>query len=757
MKSAFLKPLPIALVSTYPPRQCGIATFTADLVGALVQVYASDSHGSPVQIVAICNAVSNHTHPPEVHFIIREGQKGDYSEAADFLNLAPIDVVSLQHEYGIFGGEDGNHIIHLLGNLKKPVVTTLHTVIREPTPGQHETLKTICELSTLVVVQARHAISILTEVYGVPEEKIVMIHHGAPDVPFLDTSYYKEQFQAEGRPVILTFGLLNPNKGIEYAIEAMSRVVKEFPDVLYIVLGATHPEVKRRYGEQYRLSLERLVKENGLEQHVVFHNRFVTLEQLIQFLLAADIYLTPYLSKEQIVSGTLAYAVACGKAIISTPYWYAEELLAEGRGRLVPFRSSDALADQLIELLRDDSLRNQLRRQAYKFGRQMIWREVATEYAKAFERALVEYGRQTRAQRIRRRAIEKPSIPEIDLRHLETLTDNTGLLQHAIFTTPDLNHGYCTDDNARALVMTVMNWQIFQDEDIFRLLQIYLAFLNHALDRKSGRVRNFMAYDRRWLEEVGSEDSHGRTVWALGHAVAHAPTDAILGLTTQLFKLAIQPCGSFTSPRAWAYSILGCVYYLQRFGGDTEARNTATELSQRLLKLFKDNSTADWPWCEDIVTYDNARLPQSLIAAGRELNDRGMLRQGLRSLRWLLRVQTDPAEGHLSIIGNKGWLRRDGERAHFDQQPIEVTALVDACYEALLAEGKRYWREEMDRCFAWFFGRNDLHEALYDFSTGGCFDGLQPAGVNRNQGGESTVCWLLALHRMHQIAHQSVL
>jgi glycosyltransferase involved in cell wall biosynthesis len=739
MSEGILRPLSTAFVATYVPRHCGIATFTHDLLTNLKALYGPKA-GDALHVLALDKTIGEHEYPTEVRFVIRQQHKGDYREAAAFLNLSVHEVVSLQHEFGIFGGEDGNHIVYLLENLQKPVVTTLHTVLEEPTSQQRETLEAVCVLSTLVVVQAERAIRMLADTYNVPEEKIVMIHHGAPNVPFLDPSYYKDGFQAEARQVILTFGLLSPEKGIEYAIEALADVVEAIPDVLYVVLGATHPEVKRRHGEEYRVSLERLVKSKGLEAHVMFHNHFVELEELVRFLVAADVYLTPYLVREQIVSGTLAYAVACGKAIISTPYWYAEELLAEGRGRLVPFRDSAALAEQLVQLLRNRLLRDRLRKQTYVFGRQMIWGEVAGLYAKASERAIAEYGRQVRAKIVRGRMIKPPALPEINLKHLRVLTDDTGLLQHAVFATPDRHHGYCADDNARALLMTVENWRLFRDDGILPLMQVYLAFLNYSLDRETDLLRNSMSYDRRWLEEVGSQDSQGRTLWALGNAVAYAPTDDILGFALRLFKIALQSCTELTSPRGWAFSILGCLAFLRRFRGDREVRELVDGLSSRLLELFVNHSVEDWPWCEEVVTYDNARLPQALIAYHRSFDDENMLRQGISSLEWLLDIQTDAVHGHLSLIGNGGWLRRSGKKARFDQQPLDVTR----------------WRRAMEQCFAWFLGSNDLQESLYDFTTGGCHDGLHSTGINQNQGGESTVCWLLALHRMYEMAHEPV-
>jgi len=685
IEKPLFKPLHVSFIGTYPPRQCGIATFTYDLASMVAQIQGEEiGHGDRVQIVAMNNVPQGYPYGEEVRFEIQAQKRMDYRKAADFLNYSNIDVVSLQHEFGIFGGEReegehplGEYILSLLSNLKKPVVTTLHTVLQEPSPGQREVLQAVCGHSTLVVAQSQKAVALLEDVYGVPKDKIVMIYHGAPDVPFLDPAYYKDQFHAEGRKVVLTFGLISPNKGIEVAIEAMAKVVKEVPEALYIVLGTTHPEVKRMYGESYRLSLERMVEDLELEENVAFYNRFVTIEELVRALVSTDVYVTPYLNKEQIVSGTLTYAIACGKAIISTPYWYAEE----------------------------------------------------------------------------RSMARRPSLLEVDLRHLRTLTDDTGILQHAIFSIPDRYHGYTTDDNARAAIVAVTHWKLFKEEGIIPLLKIYLSFLRYALDEKTGRMRNFLSFDRRWMEEEGSEDCHGRAIWALGSVVAHPPDDAILGFATNLFNRALPACEGFKYPRGWAYSILGTLAYLQRFEGDRDVRETCLGLAEKLLDMFKKNASKDWPWCEDVATYANARLPQALIGVGRMFGREDMLEQGLRSLRWLLEVQIVEG-GHISVIGNQGWFPRGGERARFDQQPIELAGLADACYEAYLATGERRWLGEIARCFDWFLGRNDLHEALYDFRTGGCKDGLRSAGANQNQGAESTLSWLMVLLRMHGIAKE---
>lgn len=750
--------LSAAFISTYPPRKCGIGTYTNDLIQSLEHLSETGTNReNHFQVIAMNDIPEGYDYPAEVNFVIRDQYKSDYREAAEFLNLSPVDVVSLQHEYGIFGGNDGNHILYLLDKLEKPVVTTLHTVLNEPSESQKETLQEIVTRSNIVIVLAEKAIEILTRVYQISKKNMIMIPHGAPDVPFLDTSYYKDNFQAEDRRVLLTFGLLNPNKGIEYVIDALPRVVKDFPDVLYMVLGTTHPNVKRHYGEKYRISLERRVEELGLQNNVVFHNRFVSLERLIQFLVATDIYITPYLGREQISSGTLAYALACGKAIISTPYWYAEELLKENRGILVPFQNSQELTEKIMELLTNESKCNRMRKDAYQFGRRMIWQEVANRYDTVFEKSVTEYGRRKIIKQKRQETIGQPVLPEIKLKHLQLLTDDTGIIQHAVYRTPSRGDGYSTDDNARALMVTAMHYEMFQEEHVLKLLHTYLAFINHALNPNIQRFHNFMSYSRKWLDEVGSEDSHGRVLWSLGYTIWAAPSDAVLSLANQLFKQSLKSSLHFNSPRAWSYTILGSLYYLTRFGGDTETRSVVVDLGERLLNLYLHNCDGDWLWFENIVTYANARMSQALIAAGEYMNDEKMIKHGLESLDWIIKIQTSPDNKHLSLIGNNGWYRKGGVKPQYDQQPVEILSIMEACAQACQIDNENRWRKELDRAFAWFLGKNDIHEYLYDFRTGGCYDGIQRGGVNMNQGAESTLTWLAALHLMYRMIYKDMI
>lgn len=730
-----------AVIGTYFPRQCGIATFSKDLRDAI----ASEIGQRQASVIAIDDTPAGYAYPEEVRFQIPQHKQVEYISAADLLNVNQIDCVLLQHEFGIYGGKDGRQILEFARTLRMPIITTLHTVLLEPSPSQRAVLKELSRLSDRVVVMSHMAETMLHEVYGVPTEKIAYIPHGIPDVPFVDPVSFKEQFGMEGRRVLLTFGLLSPGKGIEVAIRAMPQIVEKHPDVIYIILGATHPHVLKNDGNAYRTTLERLVDRLNLDNHVVFHNRFVTLDELLGYIGVAEIYITAYPNKQQITSGTLAYAVGAGKAVVSTPYWHAEEMLADRRGLLFPFGDSDALARSVNDLLANPAELSSIRHRAYQYGRPMIWREVARSYLALAAAAVKERSRQSRAiLEARAEATEVAAIPDVKFEHLRRLTDDTGILQHAVYAMPNRHHGYCTDDNSRALVCALMHYELTREDSLLALADKYLSFIHHAFNPQELRFRNFLSYDRRWLEEVGSEDVHGRAVWALGSTVMLAPNDAILSLSIRMLHEAFERLDSFTSPRAWAFSLVGLHAYLSRFAGDTPARRIRQTLAARLLSQFQTNSSQDWPWCEDVLTYDNAKLPHALILTGSAINDTAMIEQGLRSLEWLVKLQILDS-GRVSLIGNRGWLSRDGRRARFDQQPVEAMALVEACAQAYRATGAEEWFDRASTFLDWFTGNNDTGASLYDYQTGGCRDGLHAAGPNLNQGAESTLAWLIAL------------
>ncbi|MFC1905817.1 glycosyltransferase family 4 protein [Chloroflexota bacterium] len=730
----------IAFVGNYLPRQCGIATFTTDLCEAIATQYQQTT----CIALPVNDIEAGYDYPARVRFELIEKDIDSYRRAADFLNINNVDLVSLQHEYGIFGGVAGSHILVLLRELRMPIVTTLHTILRDPNPDQKRVLKEIAALSDRLVVMSKRGAEFLNEVYGVLPEKIDLIPHGIPDVPFVDPSFYKDLFGAEGKIVLLSFGLLSASKGIENVIAALPAILARHPNVMYIVLGATHPQVLLNEGETYRLSLQWLAQEKGVESQVIFYNSFISLEKLVEFISAADIYITPYLNEAQITSGTLAYTLGAGKAVISTPYWYAEEMLAEGRGVLVPFRDPAALADQVINLLDNESERHAMRKLAYMFGRKMIWPQVAKRYMESFESA-----RANRRHFIHPDFAVKPldkrpgELPPLKLDHLQHMTDETGILQHAIFTVPNYREGYTIDDNARALMVSAL-LEAMGNEAAIELVSRYLAFIWYAFNTKNGRFRNFMDYQRHWLEESGSDDSHGRTLWALGTVLGRSTTVALRNMAGCVFEQALPAILKTTSPRAWAFAIMGIQEYLQRFAGDSRANHVREELSGRLLKLYQSHNSDEWHWYEERLTYCNAALPHALLLCGHAIPNTTMTEAGLESLSWLADLQHADT-GHFVPIGSNGFYPQGGERAMFDQQPVEAQAMVSACLEAYRTTLDKRWRKEARRVFQWFIGLNSLNLPVYDPTTGGCRDGLHPDRVNENQGAESTLAFLQAL------------
>jgi len=740
-------PSRIAVIGNYLPRQCGIATFTTDLCDAIGTEYGA----AQLLAVPVNDPGSHYGYPSRVRFELVEGEPSSYEDAADFLNFSNVDLVSLQHEYGIFGGPAGTHILRLLRRLKMPVVTTLHTVLREPDANQRIVMDEIAALSDRLIVMSEHSAQFLKEVFLVPKEKIDLIPHGVPDLPFGDPNYYKDSSGTEGRAVLLTFGLLSPNKGIELVIEALPRIVAAHPEAVYVVVGATHPHIKRREGDQYRLQLQALARKLGVERNVIFHNRFVSPEEMAQFVGSADIYITPYRHEAQAVSGTLAYALGAGKAIISTPYWHAAELLNDGRGILVPFDDSNAIASAAIELLDDEAPRHAMRKRAYLYAREMVWNKVAHSYMGTFARARSD---RTRAPRISfsdlnaERTLDR--LPTVKLDHLYRMTDHTGLLQHAVFSVPNYSEGYTTDDNARALIVAVLMEQLGMTavSESAKLASCYLAFLWHAFNPAIGRFRNFLSYERQWHEAEGSEDSHGRALWGLGTVLGRSKSQGLRGTAGRLFESALPAIHSFTSPRAWAFSALGLQEYLDCFPGDRAALQTRDEMAHRLLDIYTSNRSPGWNWFEDVLSYSNARLPQALLACASRTGDRAMLIAALESLDWFVSIQRCEAKGHFVPIGSQGFYRQGGEKARFDQQPVEAGATVSACLRAFETTKDKRWLKEAWSAFNWFLGDNDLQIVLYDSGTGGCRDGLHPDRANENQGAESSLAFLMALLEM---------
>jgi len=740
----------IAVVGNYLPRHCGIATFTTDLCDALhAEFGATELLALPVN-----DTEEGYDYPARVRFELAENNLASYRQAADFLNFSNVDLVCLQHEYGIFGGHAGAHILELLRHLHMPFVTTLHTVLREPNPEQRAVMEEIATLSDRLIVMSQNSAEILQEAFHVPIEKIDLIPHGIPDLPFTDPNFYKDGFGTEGKNVLLTFGLLSPNKGIENVIKAMPKILSRHGNVVYMISGVTHPHILRREGDKYRNYLQNLTKELGVEANVIFRNRFESPQDLVELIGAADIYITPYKHKGQVVSGTLAYALSAGKAIISTPYLHAIELLDGERGALVPFDDPEAIAQKTIALLDDDTARHAMRKRAYIYARDMVWNRAAQKYMQSFERIYNERLRNPRATfsaQNTEKALDR--LPAIKLDHLFRMTDHTGMVEHAVFVVPNYPEGYTTDDNARALIVTTLLEELGVriPPGSVDLASRYMAFLWHAFDPGTKRFRNCLSYECNWQELEGSEDSHGRALWGLGTVLGRSKYAGLRGAAGRLFELAVPTAVELKSPRACAFALLGLQEYLDSFPGDRAALSASDVLANRLLNSYRSNRSDDWKWFENGLAYSNARLPQALIRAGMRAANEEMVSAGLEALDWLVTIQRCDAKGHFVPIGSQGFHSKTTEKARFDQQPVEACAVVSACLQAHRATGKGRWREKAWSAFNWFLGDNDLQIALYDPVTGGCRDGLHPDRANENQGAESTLSFLMALLEMHKL------
>jgi glycosyltransferase involved in cell wall biosynthesis len=738
----------IAVIGNSLPRRCGIATFTTDLQRAI----ANSRPNLQACIVAMTDHDQTYDYPASVTLQIKDDSIEEYVRAAAFLNAGRFDIACLQHEFGIFGGEAGAHILELLSRLTIPVVTTLHTVLAKPTAAQRAVMERIVEASSKIIVMANKGRELLHSVYRVPDEKIEIIAHGIPDFPLVEPDAAKAKLGFSNRAVILTFGLLSPSKGIEVMIDAMPSILKQRPDAVYVVLGATHPNLVRDQGEAYRESLMTRVRELGIENNVVFLDRFVDQATLLGFISTCDVYVTPYLNEAQMTSGTLAYSFGLGKPVVSTPYWHARELLADGRGVLVPFGDAAGIGNAIAQLLTDDPRRQAMRERAYAASRSMTWERTAERYMTAFENARQGHWLKLIA-RTEPDAIAPPgpAAPAMQTGHLLSMCDDTGLFQHAVHSVPDRSHGYCVDDNARALLLACALNEPGEQPLADVLTARFAAFVQHAWNPDTGRFRNFMGFNRTWLEDKGSEDSHGRTLWALGEAARGDASPSRRRWATALFAQALTTAESFRSPRAWAFTLLGLDAYCAAAPDDLHATEVRHSLADRLMSCLAFVETPDWVWFEGGLAYDNARLPQALMMTGMATQTPGYVDAGLRSLRWLMTQQTTPA-GHFRPVGTASFGEQRQHPRAFDQQPVEATATIAACLTAWRADDDAEWKAMAARAFAWFLGSNDLALPLVDLHTGSCRDGLHPDRANENRGGESVVCYLLGLAEIRQLA-----
>lgn len=728
----------IAFIGTYPPRKCGIGIFTNHLVKAIISNTDSKEITKNAMVIAINEEDSNITYPEEVKYVIQQNHQSDYIEAAKFINYSDADVCIIEHEFGIFGGDDGVFILPLLHSLEIPLIVTFHTVLKSPTYTQRSVVEEIGKKAARIVVMSKKAISFLTSIYHIPQEKIILIEHGVPEFEELSRKAAKQKHRLTGRKVLFTFGLLSRNKGIETVINALPKVVEKHPDLLYIVLGATHPNILKHSGEEYRNYLQHLVKKLGLNDNVYFNNEFATESSLFEYLQACDIYITPYLNEAQITSGTLSYAVGSGCAVVSTPYWHAQELLAEGRGCLFDFKDSEQLTDILTDLLDNDSKLSLIREKAIDYGQKIKWGKIGKRYLDLAEYASANWEEN---KKIEKQLIDIRILPIYTLEHIKRLTDDTGIVQHAKYGIPNLKEGYCVDDNSRALLLMVMAYQQNKDKEALRLMPVYLSFINY-MQRENGNFRNFLSFSRQYLDEYGSEDAFGRTIWALGYLLRFSPNDAFRQMGKDIFFQSVPHFSQLKTIRGAANTIIGIYHYLKNEQNDEQMVQEMNQLVQRIISQYKQNRTPKWKWFEEKMTYDNAIIPLALFSAYEVLGNNEILEIAKESSTFL--ESKTMGRDYFIPVGNKGWLKEEDKMPEYDQQSIDVMAMILLYYQIFQITHEKEYIEKMFKCYLWFLGENSLRLPLFDHETQGCCDGLEQQGVNRNQGAESTLAYWIS-------------
>jgi glycosyltransferase involved in cell wall biosynthesis len=728
----------VAFLGTYPPRECGIATFTQDLVSAINKEFNPKLVS---QIIAMNDEGSFYNYNPEVKHQINQNDVEDYINTAKDINSdSEIELVNVQHEFGLFGGEYGEYLLPFLETLEKPVMVTFHSVLPNPEKKQKKVVRAIAERAKGLVVMADSAIDILSKDYGISKRKIHKIHHGVPDIEIdIDKEKLKKELRVDGRFVLATFGLLSRGKGIEYAIKALPNVVKQHPEILYIVIGETHPQVRKHEGESYRNELEKLVKKLKLEKNVKFYNKYLSLNEIIQYLQAADVYITPSLDPNQIVSGTLSYAVSSGTPVIATKYAHAKELISNDKGFLVDFKKPKQIEAALKKLVNDNELREQIGNNAYQYGRKMVWKNVANDHMKAFKKS-------TKKDRIRY------SMPDINFNHLKKMTDSTGIIQHAKHSIPERKTGYTLDDNARALIAVTKYYDLTKNKKMVDLITIYLAFIKY-MQKEDGNFHTTLSYDHSFVVEPESDDSYGRAIWACGVLVNSSVYENITKNAKFIMDNALKRFKDIKSPRAMAFIILGLVEYYKKFKSQ-DLKDKIIRLADKLVEAYESESSEDWKWFEAYLTYSNGVLPEAMFEAYEITRKNKYLDVAKNSLDFLKEVSI--IDGKIVLVGHNGWYKKNGKRALYDQQPVDASCLVRAFLAAYKATKKRKYYNDAVLSFEWFLGNNSLNKKIYDEETGGCFDGLNPGEINLNQGAESTISYIIARLYIEEIKNKKI-
>jgi len=739
----------ILYISTYPPRQCGIATFTQNLIKSAELIL--DSNNFTVSIAALHNVNDEINYPQEVKYIINQFELEDYKATAAKINESDIDLVIVQHEYGIFGGNDGLYILSLLNRLKVPFVNVFHTILKEPSYSIKYITKEISRLAAGIVVMSNKGKKFLNEIYDVPSTKIKIIQHGVPDYILNDDIRVelKKKHNLCDKKVMLTFGLISRNKGIETAIEALPKVVAQHPDLLYIILGATHPSIIKVSGEEYRNYLIKKVNDLGMQDNVRFINSYLEESELFEYLAATDLYVTPYLNEAQITSGTLSYAVGAGAAVLSTPYWHAQELLANGRGKLFDFKGTAQLSNQLLQLLNNPTEMEEMRQAAFEFGQANKWSLMQNKY---FEYAEVLIDEPSPVQlNIANPIMKLADLRKFNLNHLYRLTDSTGVLQHARYGLIDYKEGYTLDDNARALIVALKEYKKNKSEKNLNLVRTYLSFI-HYMQNVDGSFRNFLSYSREYLDNTGTQDALGRTIWALGYTVQEAPDEQIRAFSREMFLTSIKQMSSLTSIRSWANSILGITRFLQEYPTDEVSMAELIKLTDKLMLAYASTSThrQGWVWFEASLTYDNGLLPLALAYAYDIIPSPEIKEACLKTCEFITNICFK--HEHLSLIGNEKWYDINHSYSEFGQQPVDAMNMVLMYRKMYKMTGDSTYLVRMCSSYKWFIGKNTLSMSLYDPANGTCFDGLESYGINSNQGAESTLAYLIS----HQVIEEEL-
>ena len=723
--------LRIALIGSYAPRSCGIAIFTADIREKLAE-YVPEIE---IDIYAIDDQNQALRYDSDIE-VIRAQDKSDYWRAAQRINDRGTDVVWVQHEFGIYGGPDGAFVAELVDRVAAPVVTTFHTVLSSPTAGQRAVVDHLLTRCARIMVMSQHGRDLMQQVYRANPAIIEIIEHGAPDRPFGTSAAAKARLGLAGRHVLTTFGLLGPDKGIEHVIAALPAIREQHPDVVYRILGATHPVLYAREGEAYREKLIAQAEALGVADHIQWENRFLGIDDLLEQLDASDIYITPYLNLAQSTSGTLSYAVALGKAVVSTPYVHARELLADGVGSLIEPRSPQSIAQTVIGMLSDPDAMLAIQTRAYERGRGTVWRHFAQASAQLIRNTLAPVSEPVMHAK-------RPGLGAVF-----AMSDATGMLQHSIGVVPDRRHGYCLDDNARAL-MLVNVAEGLSDHERLRWATTYAAFVQYAWNADECRFRNFMRFDRSWCEDVGSEDSNGRALWAIGHTIEHSTLPELREWAIALFDEVTTAMRPLDSLRAMAFAALGALSVLRTDKDHRAAHALVERCCETLKRLVEHQRRPDWAWFEAVLGYDNPRLCQALIEGGMALGQHAWVSAGLATLDWISRCQTS-AQGHFRPIGSESF-DLPGEWKPFDQQPLEAQAAIEAAHSAWRASRDDRWIKVADQAYQWFFGANDRGVMLADLATGRCRDGVTPRGRNHNSGAESILAFQLGHYSLSSL------